>query len=144
MTIVLPKFRLKIAEHKKRPSKGYTKIGKIVRGVVIEENDVLKVKVEFENESKFMEVHTFNFTPRSFEIEGRVNVFTKAKDKFGKRVRLCRDLWKAKFHPGSTDNYLPFNVNWIVKGYIVTDGLLRWFDFKDLVSINGYDIKDIS
>ena len=73
-----------------------------------------------------------------YELKDKLSVFTRTKDKHGRRTRIIRDVWRAKFHPGLPEQYIPFAKNWIVKGYIVKEGLTKMFDFKDLVGIQGY------
>lgn len=141
MAIILQPLRLKITQPKKQRT-GFTKISKIQKAVVVEEDGIFKACVEYKGVSGNIEHLVLPFTPRSFEIENRVNVFTKRKDEHG-RTRLIRTQWKAKFHPGSTEYYLPFDANWTIKGYIVVQDFVKYFDFTSLVGFNEYKIEDI-
>lgn len=144
MTLILQGLKIKINEPKKRRVTSSSKLyGKIVTGTVIEQEDeTFKVEIDLDNNG-VKSPKLLNFTPESFEIVDRISVFTKIKDERGHRTRIIRDAWRAKFHPGSTDKYLPFDNHWIVKGHIVRDGYTELFKFKELVGINGYIIPDI-
>lgn len=135
MKLHLPNLlRIKVAEPKKRKSTAFKRESKITTGVVVEEEDEnFKVLIQTENSEMLLP-----FTPKSFELKDRTTVFTRAKNERGHRMRIIRDAWKAKIHPGFTTQYFPFTKNWIVKGYIVSNGLVKLFDFKDLVGIKGY------
>ena len=110
---------------------------KIVYGTVIKENGVYKVSINV-NKDNTNKKEILDFTPNSFDVVGKTSVFLKEKDEHGNNVRIIRSEWDAKFHPGTSDKYVPFAENWIVKGYIVKNGIIRLFDFKDLVGIDGY------
>lgn len=121
---------------KEKKTSSFVRINKVVYGTVVKKDDVYKVSIE--NNNKKEEI--LDFTPESFDIVGREIVFLKTKDERGNNVRIIRSKWDAKFHPGTSDKYLPFAENWIVKGYVVKQGLIRLFSFKDLVGIAGYTI----
>ena len=112
---------------------------KIIYGTVIKDGDVYKVSIDKDKNGEKEEI--LNFTPESFDVEGKTTVFLKEKDK-GRTVRIIRDEWEAKFHPGGTEKYMPFAENWIVKGHIIKKGFVKLFDFEDLVSLKGYEIYD--
>ena len=141
MKLGLTGLKVVIPTPKVRHNSGFRRVNnKIVYGTVIEPEDgIFKVSVEVDKNSTKEEI--LDFTTESFEVKNRLTVFIKQKDKNGKRTRVIRDEWKAKVHPGSTEHYIPFNKNWIIKGYIVKDGFIRLFDFKELVGIDGYVIK---
>lgn len=115
-----------------------TKVSKLLHGTVIEEDGVYKVCVDYDKDGSKSEI--LEFTDKSFDLVGRKDVFTREKDKYGNTVRIVRDTWKSKFFPGSREKYVPFAKNWIVKGYIVKEGLIKKFEFKDLVNIEGYNV----
>lgn len=140
VNILLGSLHIKVAQPKKKASSGPKwESNKIQRGVVIEEdNGDFKVKVEVVDEKGTKQELILPFTPDSYELKDKLSVFTRTKDKHGRRTRIIRDVWHAKFHPGLPEQYIPFAKNWIVKGYIVKEGLTKMFDFKDLVGIQGY------
>ena len=142
--MILGGFKLKIAEPKKQKtsSDGYIRVGKLVCGVVVETYGTWKVRIE--TEKRGVKVQTmFDFTPRSYDLEGRQTVFLRKRDETGRICRIIKDPLKAKFFPGLTEQYVPFANNWVVKGYIVKEGAIKLFDFKDLVGINGYTVAEV-
>ena len=143
MTLVLQSFKVKLKEPKKKYNSKPKRQGGLVCGTVIEEkNDTFKVEIDLDKNGTKSKL--LDFTPESFELVNRKSVFTREKDKRGLRTRIIRNEWDAKFHSGSTERYIPFTNNWIVKGYIVKDGAKELFEFIDLVGIKGYIIsKDI-
>lgn len=142
MGIVLQGLKIKIAEPKKqRTSSELKRQGKLVYGTIIEgKNDTFKVEIDSRNNRTKSKI--LDFTPESFELTDKLSVFTRTKDKYGRRTRIIRNTWDAKFHPGLPEQYVPFANNWIVKGYIVKNGLVELFEFRDLVGIKGYIIVD--
>lgn len=140
--IILKNLKVVVAQPKRRYSSSeYVKQGKLIEGTVIEVDGVYKVSIDLDGNGTSEEL-ILDFTPRSFEIVGRKTVFTRTKDEYGHTCRIIRDENKAKFHPGSIEQYVPFSKNWIVKGYIVKEGFIKLFDFKTLVGINGYIVKE--
>lgn len=123
---------------KKRSSDGLVKIGKITQGIVFEDKDgILKVSIDKDGNGTEEEL-ILEFTEKSYDLTGRVNVFTRKLNERGHRVRIIRDSFRCKIMPGLSEQYTPFAPNWVVKGYIVKEGLIKKFDFKDLVGIDGY------
>lgn len=125
---------------KTRKTKAAVRVSnKLIYGTVIKDGEVYKVSIDKDENGEKEEI--LDFTPESFNIEGRSIVFLKKKDS-NRTVRVIRDEWKAKFHPGDTEKYIPFAEKWIVKGYVVKQGFINLFDFKELVSLKGYEIYD--
>ena len=79
-----------------------------------------------------------DFTERSEDLTGKINVFSRTVDDKGRRTRFVRNPTNAKFMPGLPEQYIPFAPNWIVRGYIVKDNGTKKFDFKSLVGVDGY------
>lgn len=139
--IILQKFKIKVAEPKKQHNSSvFKRQGKLVNGTIIEQNDgTFKVEVDLDgNGVKAPKI--LNFTPESFDLTDKLSVFTRTKDKQGRRTRIIRDAWHAKFHPGLPEQYVPFSNNWIIEGYIVKNSSIELFEFKDLVGIKDYVI----
>lgn len=135
---LLSGLKIAIASPKKsrKTSKYKRESNNLITALVIEdENNELKASIDT-NKIGIKEV--LNFTDESFELKDRISIFSKQKDDNGKRIRFIRDVWSAKFFPGLKENYIPFNKNWLVKGYVVTNGLNKLFDFKELIGIKGY------
>lgn len=125
-------FRLSIAT-KPKPKLSYIS-KKIVYGTVINDNGVYKVSVTIKETPK-----TLEFTSDSYDLKDRKTVFLKKKGKHG-FVRIIRDEYKAKFYPGVSERYIPFVEHWVVKGWIVKSEGILMFRFKDLVTIEGYNV----
>lgn len=135
--VILSNLRIAVISRKKKPK--ITKLTKVLRGtVIIDKDGTYKCSVDYDGNGEITEI--LPFTKSSFELYGRQTVFIKEKDEYGRIVRVIRDELKSKVFPGSKDKYIPFAPNWIVKGYIIKDGLTKYFDFKELVGIDGYNI----
>ena len=133
--IVLQGLRLKLLEPKKVKKVSSTSSRKIVYGTVINDNGILKVEIEDEN-------LTIPFTPESYELENRRIIFKKELEN-NRRVCIVRDASHAKYMPGLPEQYIPFAERWLVKGTIVKQGLVPLFNFKELVSIDGYEMPNM-
>lgn len=118
---------------------------KIVKGKVFKDEDgTYKVSISMENDPVHPDLLVLDFTERSYDLTGKINVFSRTVDDKGRRTRFVRNLTNAKFMPGLTEQYIPFAPNWIVRGYIVTDNGTKKFDFKSLVGIEGYTMDVLS
>jgi len=114
---------------------------KIVKGKVFQDEDgTYKVAIDMRNDSVNPDLLVLDFTERSYNLTGKINVFSRTVDDKGRRTRFVRNLTNAKFMPGLPEQYIPFAPNWIVRGYIVIDNGIKKFDFKSLVGIDGYTI----
>ena len=136
---------LKIAVPKPKRSKtsdGIVRTGKkITRGKVFQDEDgTYKVAIDMKNDQHFPDLCILEFTERSYDLVGRVNVFSKNVDEKGRRIRFIRNPLNAKYFPGLPEQYIPFAPNWIVRGYIVKDQGVTKFDFTSLVNIDGYQM----
>ena len=124
---------------KKRNSDGIARTGKITQGKVFQDEDGnYKVAINMKNDQHFPDLLIIEFTERSYDLTGRVNVFSRTIDSKGRRTRFIRNPVNAKYMPGLPEQYIPFAPNWLVKGYIVRDNGTLKFDFTGLVGIEGY------
>lgn len=134
---------LKIAVPKKQKitSKPSTTIeAKNKKGCVfINENGEYRVSIVSENDKVYNNM-ILPFTKESFDLKGRVNVFSRTKDEYNRYVRYVRNSEQAKYFPGDPNVYVPFAPNWIVTGNIVKENLVLKFDFISLVTIKGYNV----
>lgn len=134
-------LKIKLAAPKKPKSQSFKRASKITTGTIREDEEGnFKVEVVVKDKLGLKNKLLLPLTPKSFEVKDKTTVFTKVKNERGHRVRIIRDAWHAKIHPGTT--YYPFDDKWVVKGYIVSDGLLKLFDFKDLIGIESYVYKE--
>ena len=114
---------------------------KIVKGKVFQDEDgTYKVSISMENDPVHPDLLILDFTERSYDLTGKINVFSRTVDDKGRRTRFIRNPIYAKFMPGLTEQYIPFAPNWIVRGYIVKDNGILKFDFRSLVGIDGYTL----
>lgn len=137
----LVQFKVAVPKHKRtRTSDGIKRdSNKIVKAVVFQAEDgTYKVSINMENDPVHPDLRILDFTERSFDLTGKVNVFSRTVDKHGRRTRFVRNRLDAKFMPGLPEQYIPFAPNWTVRGYIVLDNGIKKFDFKSLVGIEGY------
>ena len=112
---------------------------KIVKGKVFQDEDgTYKVSISMENDPVHPDLLILDFTERSYDLTGKINVFSRTVDDKGRRTRFIRNPINAKFMPGLPEQYIPFAPNWIVRGYIVKDNGIMKFDFKSLVGVDGY------
>lgn len=126
-----------VVTEKKRTSSGFKRVAGIVQGVIREdEQGTFTVEIAGNDDKK----EYLPLTEKSFNLTGKKYVFTRKKDKKGKRTCIIRDEFHSKFLSGLPEQYLPFTKNWVVSGYIVQNGLIRQFDFKTLLGIEGYNL----
>lgn len=126
-----------VVTEKKRTSSGFKRVAGITQGVIREdEQGNFTVEIAGNDDKK----EYLPLTEKSFNLTGKKYVFTRKKDKKGKRTCIIRDEFHSKFLSGLPEQYLPFNKNWVVSGYIVQNGLIRQFDFKTLLGIEGYNL----
>lgn len=134
-------LKFKVAAPKAKLPKGpkTVKFGGITEGIIrINENNEYIVEVKSKNLNKGKSTK-LPFTPKSYEVKGKTDVFLKdIKDK-GRTIRIIRNEFKAKFFPGDEEKYIPFAKNWIVKGYIVNVEGKLMFDFVRLHNIENFD-----
>lgn len=127
-----------VVTEKKRTSSGFKRVAGIIQGVIREdEQGNFTVEIAGNDDKK----EYLPLTEKSFNLTGKKYVFTRKKDKRGKRICIIRDEFHSKFLSGLPEQYLPFTKNWVVSGYIVQNGLIRQFDFKTLLGIEGYNLS---
>lgn len=136
-----PQFKLKPVTAAKRnydpnrPKKDGTLTTGIVR--LVDEKYVVEIKIN--KDSPSTDRLYLDFTEESYELRGRVSVFSKTKDEHGNYVRYIRNESQCKYFPGSKENLVPFSPNWVINGYIVRkNGAPLEFDFNDIIAPEGY------
>ena len=104
--MIIPKVKIKFGitqptVKKVDLSKVHKPKGKMTKGIMVEveenEFNVLVKTIDIKNNEK---EELLPLTDRSFDLKGKENIFTRTKDKFGKRTRIIRDKNKDKFMPG--------------------------------------------
>ena len=66
-------------------------------------------------------------------------VFARVRNDDERKVRYIRTRVQSLTFPCDPNKFVPFGPNWIVKGYIVEKENKKYFDFVDLLTINGYN-----
>lgn len=130
------KFKLKPVSKKKKESTVYKRISnKLILGVVYKDDSQYKVKLNGTNE-------VLLFTEQSYDCKNRTDIFTKRPvDDKGRIGHIIRTKDQAKFSIVDNNTYVPFANNWLVSGYIVSNGIKRLFEFNKIITINGYNYK---
>ena len=138
MGLVITNFKFKPIKAK-RMSTGIKRISQITTGLVSVENGVYTCHVFNDNQDSSSGDLKLRFTDKSYELKGRETIFDRVRYETDKKKRYIRTKIHAMSFPGSSDLYVPFAPNWIVKGYIVEIAGEKYFDFVDLVTLNGYN-----
>lgn len=135
-------LKISVPKKQKTVSKSIVKIEATDKKgtVFIDEKGDYKVSISMNNDIYNPSLLIVPFTEKSFDIKGRVNVFSRKPDKKGRYTRYVRSEEKAKFFPGDPNNYVPFAPNWIVKGNLIRENTVLKFEFKSLITIKGYII----
>lgn len=107
---------------------------KLIEGIVCIEDGIYKVCVK-EGVGSY---NVYEFTPKSYNLKGRTDIFTKVKSNFEKRIRYIRQESHAIAHPGNPEKYVPFAPRWIINGYIVSINFKKYFDFNQLLHVDGH------
>ena len=142
--LTLGQFSFKFVSKKKEVKN--KKLTKLVRGVCFLEGDEFKIKLDVKTlkpdiiDNGQPDLLVLSFTEESYNIVGVTCVFSRKPDKNGKYTRFIRSEAKSKFHPGSTETYVPFCRNWVCSGYIVKRDNKLMFDFNECIAPQGYDI----
>lgn len=74
-----------------------------------------------------------DFTPKSHNLKDRLIVFTKKLDKNKKPICVHRNEVTARYSPGISSQYTPFNNNYIYSGYVVKRNGIYYFDMKECI-----------
>jgi len=133
--VILQKFSLKLAINTKKHKSNVVKASDLIEGKVIEDTDgTWKVQTIVNNE-----VVLFPITKESYNLKGKTDIFTIKKDSTNHRTRLIRTIEDARLFSCEYNNhYAPFAPNWTVKGNIITDNFIKYFNIVKLIGINDY------
>lgn len=136
---IITSFKFKPIKTAKKVSIGIKRISQITQGLVTVKNGEYKCHVFADDNSTSSGDIILPFTERSFNLKGRETIFTRVYNDEDKKTRYIRTCLHSLTFPGDSKTFVPFGPNWIVKGYIVEQDEKKYFDFEDLITINGYN-----
>ena len=142
MTKILKGFGLKLAKPNKTYASKPTKVSKLVVGKCFIEDGVYKVHVELEPKDaidNYPAKLLLEFTNNSYDLKGHEKIFSKCKTNEDKWICYCRTKDHATVFPGDRRNYVPFASNWLCSGYVVKVDNHLMFEFKEALTIDGYE-----
>lgn len=135
---IITSFKFKPIKAKK-VSIGIKRISAITQGLVTVENGEYKCHIFADDNTTSSGDIILPFTERSYDLKGRETIFDKVRNDDEKKIRYIRTHVQALTFPGDPNKFVPFGPNWIIKGYIVEKENKKYFDFVDLLTINGYN-----
>lgn len=115
------------------------RISAITQGLVTVENGEYKCHIFADDNTTSSGDIILPFTERSYYLKGRETIFDRVRNDEDKKIRYVRTHIQALTFPGDSNKFVPFGPNWIVKGYIVEIESKKYFDFSDLLTLNGYN-----
>lgn len=137
-------FTINLAKSKPKP-KTTTKKSKRMFGVVIDDDGVLKCRIQTNTEDEDIQYEVLPFTDMSFDLKNKTHVFLKNRDKYGKRVCILRNKNKAVLYSGQHPEFKVLDKGLLISGYIITIDNKRYFDYDKLVAFHelGAHINEI-
>ena len=129
-------FNFKVViKHKTTPvHTGYRKVSRKVYCLCVEDENEpnnFMAHINLKNKDEFTDVLVIPFTSKSYELQGKLNIFSKTKDKHNHIVRIIRDNTQAKLSPVDPELYTPFRNNYVYSGYIVKVNDKHYFDVRE-------------
>ena len=137
-------FTINLAKGKPK-SKPINKKSKRMFAVVIEDDGILKARIQTNTEDEDIQYEVLPFTDMSFDLKNKTHVFLKNRDKYGKRVCIIRDKSKAFLYSGQHPEFKVLDKGLLISGYIITIDNKRYFDYDKLVAFHelGAHINEI-
>ena len=74
------------------------------------------------------------FTEKSLSLKGKEYVFSKAKDKHGRRVCVIRNYIDANLNPGTDTQYDAVIENLLLIGHIIREDGKMYFNYEELAA----------
>ncbi len=158
--IDLSKFTIKAKVNKPKPKHNSKReynvqLTKLVNGKVILEDGIYKCIINYDDIvnklGKFITIDMItkipykpiivSFTNDSYDLYRRPVIFTKSLLK-GEYICIIRDYTRMLTYPGDSNRFIPFALNWIVRGWLVDINGEQQFKFRNCVTINGMDARD--
>ncbi len=154
------KFTFKAKVNKPKPKyiskrKYNVQLTKLINGKVILENGIYKCIISYDEIinklGKFIKIDmitkipykpiTVSFTEDSYDLHNKPVIFTKSLLR-GNYICIIRDYTHMLTFPGDPNRFIPFALNWIVRGWLVEIDGEQQFKFRNCVTIDGIDAKD--
>ena len=135
-------FTFKIAKPKEHKETVKKVSNKLVQGVCFldETDNIWKIHIPMSEDSENNDaMRVLEFTKDSYELKGKLYVFTKNKKERGKPICIVRTKEKALACPGLESMYTPFCKNWVYSGYIVKENGKTMFQMHEAVGIDGLE-----
>lgn len=125
-------FSIKPAAFK--PKKERTPKKQVVRVlycIARKEDGVWKAHINTKGIENYKDVTILDFTPKSLKLKGKVNIFSKEKDKTNHYVRIIRNLMDTFIYEGNDEEYCSLCENRVFSGHIVNIDGVSYFDMKE-------------
>lgn len=104
---------------------------KVLYCIARREGDEWKAYVETKGVEGYKDMTILPFSPQTFVMKGRKDIFSKEKDKTNHYVRIIRSILDSFIYEGNEEEYCTLCDNRVFSGHIVKiDGVL-YFDVKD-------------
>ena len=103
----------------------------------IKENDIFYADVYLVRDSA-PEYIRMLFTPESYELKGRTNVFSKVPDESGKYINYMRDKQHAENFPGIDRVYTTLCHDQVFKGKVIERNKQLYFDMSEYIGAYSF------
>lgn len=125
-------FSIKPAAIKPKKEKVPKKqIIKVLYCIARRKGDAWEAHVNTKDVENYKDVTILPFSPKSFIMKGKTNIFSITKDKTNHYVRIMRNILDSFMFEGNEENYCTLCDNRVFSGHIVKiDGTL-YFDMKE-------------
>lgn len=159
--IDLGSFKLEVSVSKNKRNKTnrtsneeHQQLTKLINGKVILVDDIWKCEISYNDIIKRISVGVnisditdnsndliISFTEDTFDLKDKPVIFTRSKER-GKYICVIRNHDKCLAFPGDINKYIPFALNWIIRGWIVKINGKILFKFRNCVTIENLDSRD--
>ena len=144
MSKPLKDLAFKVAKPKpKRVERGEILTKKVYCTCVMSEGGEFKANLRIISEKLKVTNLQIPFTIQSYNCKGKERVFTKKRDKYGKRVCHIRTVEQAKIAPEKSLLYTPFCEDWVYDGYLVRIHGQLYFEIKNAIWHKDFFTEDL-
>lgn len=128
-------FTINLAKSKPK-SKPINKKSKRMFAVVIEDDGILKARIQTNTEDEDIQYEVLPFTDMSFDLKNKTHVFLKNRDKYGKRVCIIRNKSKTFLYSGQHPEFKVLDEGLLISGHIITIDNKRYFNYDKLIAFH--------